>query len=119
MNERSKLLYEMWKAMSVWTSGIINSLSEVELQQRIAPGKNHGIWILGHLVESEDDLSLFIGTGELGFPEYEKTFGQGSKLLDVSEYPSSEVLKEQLKEVLMKNDLILSSFQDDELDKPH
>src|SRR5262245_58268480 len=94
-NPRSQLHYKQRKIMIRWLSDIINALSDDDLKMSIAPGKNHGVWILGHLVQSEDELSTFLGKGEMIYPHYNDLFGQKSKLKPAEQYPPVSELREQ------------------------
>jgi hypothetical protein len=118
-NPVSHYFLQQWRVMAGWTSGTINALNDEDLREELSPGKNHGVWILGHLIESEDELSVFLGKEPFLFPEYETLFGQGSKLLPVGDYPSAVILREQWKAVLAKNERILSQMTDAEWDEPH
>ena len=118
-NPKIKTLFEQWQIMANWTSGNIKALSDEDLKKSFAEGKNHGVWILGHLIESEDELSKFLGKGDMLFPEYEDMFGQGSKLKGIEHYPHISLLREQWSKVLDKNREMYSKFSDSELDEPH
>ena len=118
-NPISKKFHEQWKFMTGWVSGNIEHLADDDLKVSFATGKNHGVWILGHLIESEDELSKFLGKAPLLYPVYEEMFGQGSKLEPVDFYPSIETLRSQWKEVVAKNDKVLSEMTDAEWDEPH
>ena len=113
-NPITERFYKQWKIYTSWITGNLNALSDEELKVELVPGKNHGVWILGHLIESEDDLSKYLGKGDMLFPEYEQIFGQGSTLMPLDKYPSVSTLREQWKQVLEKNDKILSQFKDEE-----
>lgn len=97
----------------------LTRLSDDDLKMEIAPGKNHGVWILGHLIESDDDLSLYLGKGPMLFQEYSDLFGQGSVLKSVTEYPPVSLMRQQWKEVADKNLKIYEELNDEELDEPH
>lgn len=114
-----KALHEQWKIMAGWISGNLKSLTDDEIKVSLAPGKNHGVWILGHLIQSEDELSIFLGRGPYLYPENEQLFSQGSKLQDVGSYPPVEILRKQWENVKSKNDSLLSGIRDEELNEPH
>lgn len=105
--------------MIEWISGIIEPLSDEEFKMELSPGKNHGVWLMGHLVTSDDDFSMFMGKGEVMFPQYYEVFGQGSKLLPPDSYPPVSELKDAWKKVCDKNRKIYSELTDDELQQPH
>lgn len=111
--------YSQWKINTDWISNNLNSLSDEDLKLSFAEGKNHGVWILGHLIESEDELSEFLGKGSMMYPGYLELFGQGSKLLPVSEYPEISLLRKQWIEVRNKNDTIIKEMKDVEWNEPH
>ena len=49
-NPVSKYLSAQYDSMVNWVNGNIDPLTDEELQMELSPGKNHGIWILGHLI---------------------------------------------------------------------
>lgn len=96
----------------------MKSLSDEDFKKEIAPCKNHGIWIFGHLIACEDDFALFMGKGKIEYPEYQKLFGEGSKLLSIESYPSVCELKEIWKELVNRNKKIYEELNDNELNEP-
>jgi hypothetical protein len=119
MTGKVKLLYEQWKNMVFWVEMYLKLLSDEDLQQEITPGGNNGIWLLGHLIASEDDLAEFIGDGEILFPEYQEKFKKGGNILSVESCPTTKQLKEDWKKVLAKNEKLYASLTDEELSSPH
>jgi len=105
--------------MSWWISETLKSLTDEDLCKEIDPGKNHGVWILGHLFQSEDELSGYFGKGGYIFPEYESLFGQKNKTALPSSYPDVSFLRKQWETVKAKNDKILSELSDEEWNEPH
>jgi hypothetical protein len=119
MENKANFLHEQWKISSGWISNIINSLTDDELKMEIIAGKNHGVWIIGHLIESEDDLSKYLGKEPMIYPEYEEMFGQGSKLKSPEEYPPAAQLREEWKKVVEKNNKLILTVSDEEWNEPH
>jgi hypothetical protein len=119
MTGKAKLFYEQWKNMIFWVDMYLNSISDETLKQEITPGGNHGIWILGHLIASEDDLAEYIGNGEIMFPEYKEIFRKGGKILTAESYPSATQLRGDWRKVLEKNEKLYASLTDEELSSPH
>jgi hypothetical protein len=118
-NPKTDTLYRVWELTTSWINGSLKMISNKDLNESILPGKNHGVWILGHLIESEDELSTFLGKGPMLFPSYIELFGQGSKLEPIEFYPSAEELRTNWKEVISKNEIMLKEMKDSELDEPH
>ena len=119
MQVKAMVFYEQWKAVVGWVDMYLNALTDEELKTELTPGGNHGIWLLGHLIASDDDLSLYLGKGNLLYPEYQKLFAQGSKLLPPSEYPPAKELREHWKAVCVKNAALYESLTDEDLNQLH
>ncbi|MDZ4713123.1 MAG: DinB family protein [bacterium] len=102
-----------------WINENINALTDDEYRMELSPGRNHGVWLLGHLIVSDDDLSTFLGKGPLLYPQYAEMFGQKSKLSVPENYPAVSVLKECWEKVCEKNKKIYSGLTDNELNEPH
>lgn len=118
-NILSKQFQRQHEMMTEWVSGTIEPLSDEEFKMELSPGKNHGVWLMGHLVTSDDDFSMFMGKSEVMFPEYYELFGQGSKLLPPESYPPVSELKDAWEKVCEKNRKIYTELTDDELQQPH
>ena len=118
-NILSKQFQRQYEMMVEWVNGTIDPLTDDEFKMEIYPGKNHGVWLLGHLVTSDDDFSMFMEKGEIMFPEYYEVFGQGSKLLSPEEYPPVSELRSAWKKVCEKNRKIYAELTDNELKLPH
>jgi len=118
-NPLSAAFYDQWKILNIWLSNTISKLSDEELCRTIAPNRNHGVWILGHLIESEDELAVYLGLDDWLFPQYETLFGQGSPLLPVSDYPPPALLRLQWQQVSDRNNQCLAAFTDEQWNQPH
>ena len=87
-----KLVLDRWHASIKSVDSLINSLSDETLLKEIAPGKNRGIYLLGHLIAVHDDMLILLGLGEKQYPQlYEPFLKFPDKI--VAEIPSGEVLK--------------------------
>ncbi len=117
-NPRSKILAKQYSDSS-WADWIIRSLSDDELKKEISPGKNHGIWLLGHLITCEDDFALFMGKGEITYSLYHDLFAEETVLQPVENYPPISEMREKWKEMLAKNRKIYDELKDEELEENH
>lgn len=109
----------MRNLMVFWLDKYLNSLTDEDFNQRVTPSGNTGVWILGHLIASDDDLSMYLDKGPMLFPEYQDLFKQGSTLQSAEYYPKVPALRENWKNVCEKNEKIYQSLEDRELDEPH
>lgn len=78
MTTQLKLLVKMtlmaWDAQNNYLHKLINSLTDDQLAKETAPGKNTGIYLLGHLIAVSDGLLPLLGFGNRLFPEMEEVF---------------------------------------------
>ena len=70
----SNLIFNAWLLQNRKISDLINRLSDEDLKKDVAFGRNSGLYLLGHLIASNDLLLPLFGFGEKMYPEYEKIF---------------------------------------------
>lgn len=90
-------------ALKNWTNEfirfkkILQDISDDELLKEVAPGKNTGIYLLGHLISVADLLRPILMIGEVKFPELEVPF------LRTPDKSGQEITKpEALREMFLK-----------------
>jgi hypothetical protein len=64
-----KMTMDRWNASLRSCDTLLAQLSDNDLQQAIAPGKNRGIYLLGHLIAVHDDMLLLLDLGEKMYPD--------------------------------------------------
>lgn len=69
-----KMVFDRWSASLKSCDNLLNSLSDDVMQKQIAPNKNRGIYILGHLIAVHDDMLLLLDMGEKIYPELNEPF---------------------------------------------
>lgn len=69
-----KMVFDRWNASIKSFDTLINSLTDEALQKEIAPGKNRGIYLLGHMIAVHDDVISLLGLGEKMYPELQEPF---------------------------------------------
>lgn len=119
MREKVNIYFDFRKSMISWVNMYLKQLDDENLKMKIIPEGNHGVWILGHLIASDDDLSEYLGKGPMLFPQYQQLFKQKSKLLPVTEYPKISLLRKHWEQVCKKNENIYLNLTDKELMEPH
>jgi hypothetical protein len=119
MNTRSDLLRLQRKTMVDWVNMYLDAINDNELKMEIVAGRNNGVWILGHLIASDDDLSLYITTQPMLFPELQQLFKQGSTVQNPDQYPPVPELRQKWKMVCEKNEHLFNGLQDEMLDEYH
>ena len=68
------IIYQAWLLQNRKISDLIHKLTDEDLKKDVALGRNSGIYLLGHLIASNDLLMPLFGFGEKMYPEYEKIF---------------------------------------------
>ena len=69
-----KMLFDRWNASITSFDTLLNSLSDETLQREIAPGKNRGIYVLGHVIAVHDDMLRLLDLGDMMYPELNEPF---------------------------------------------
>ena len=69
-----KMVFDRWNASLASCDKLLNSLTDEQLQREIAPGKNRGVYLLGHLIAVHDDMLILLGMGDKLYPELHSTF---------------------------------------------
>ncbi len=78
MNNSTELMVKMaldnWNGYLTRTSKLFEELSDEQFQKEVSPGRNTGIYLLGHLVAVHDTMIALLGMGEKMFPQLEMPF---------------------------------------------
>ena len=93
-----KMILMAWDAQNNYFNKLISSLTDELLAKEIAPGKNTGVYLLGHLIAVSDGMLPLLGFGDRLFPEMEEVFVKNpDKSAQV--FPSVAELKQRLETV--------------------
>lgn len=87
-----KMMFDRWDALIKNFDTTLNELTDEQLQNEIAPRKNRGIYLLGHMIAVHDDMLRLLDLGEKMYPELFEPFIK-SPDKTVSELPSAETLR--------------------------
>lgn len=81
-----KMVFNRWNASLKNFDTLLNGLSET-LQKEIAPGKNRGIYLLGHMIAVHDEMLILLDMGEKLYPElYEPFLNMADKATSLVSY---------------------------------
>ena len=87
-----KMVFDRWYASISSCDALLNALTDEELQKEIAPGKNRGIYLLGHLIAVHDDMLRLLNMGEKSYPAlYEPFIKSADKT--IAQLPAAEELR--------------------------
>jgi len=96
-----RMVIAEWDKQNNNFNKLLSSLSDEQLLKEIAPGKNTGIYLVGHLIAISDAMLPLLGFGERRFPQLENIFIKNPDKSGL-EMPSISQLKEYLKAVNTK-----------------
>ena len=69
-----KMALDAWNTKVKQTSELINSLTDEQLQSEVSPGRNRGIYLVGHLVAVHDMMLPLLNLGERSYATLEESF---------------------------------------------
>ena len=90
-----KMTITAWDAQNNQFNKLINELADEQWQKEIAPGKNRGIYLLGHLIAVSDAMLPILDFGKNLFPELYPVFIKNPDKAN-QVFPTIAELKENL-----------------------
>jgi hypothetical protein len=69
-----KQVLDTWYSHVMRTNNLLDTLTDDVLQNEIAPGRNRGVYLLGHLTAVHDRMLPLLGFGERHHPELDAIF---------------------------------------------
>jgi len=69
-----KMVVGAWETQNTRVNKLIETLSEDQLMSETAPGRNRGIYLVGHLTAITDGMFPILGWGERLYPPLESIF---------------------------------------------
>ena len=92
VNTMIKMVLDRWNGSIANLNKILNAISDEQLQKEIAPGKNRGTYLLGHLIAVHDDMLGLLDMGEKQYPQlFEPYIKSADKV--ISDLPSTSELR--------------------------
>lgn len=96
-----KMGLDAWKSVNERVDKFLAEISGDELKNEIAPGKNSGIYLVGHLAAVSDNLFQILNLGESLYPELYEIFLKNPDSDEAKNY-SIEDLKTKWNEINAK-----------------
>ncbi len=87
-----KMVLDRWNASIERYDILLKELTDDTLQKEIAPGKNRGIYLLGHLITVHDDMLILLDMGAKLYPELNEPFIKSADKV-VTQIPSASELR--------------------------
>ncbi len=89
----SRIVLNAWQTQVDRSTSFINSLTDQEFMNEIAPGKNRGIYLVGHLAAVHDAMPEILGLGKRAYPELHAVFVESADKT-IEKIPSISELKQ-------------------------
>ena len=103
-----KMALDAWNVQIDRTNKLFNSLSDEQLHQEVSPGRNSGVYLLGHLTAVHDAILPLLSLGERLHPELDETFVKNPDKSGLPK-PLTSALRDYWNEV---NKKLLSGFNE-------
>lgn len=88
-----KMIFDRWYgSLKSWNTAL-EQISDDQLQKDVSPGKNRGIYLLGHMIAVHDDMLVLLDLGDKLYPELKEAF-LASPDKTVATIPSAATLRE-------------------------
>lgn len=69
-----KIALDNWHSTLKRTNDVISSLNDEQMMREVSPGRNRGVYLLGHLVAVHEAMLPLLGLGEASHPGLLETF---------------------------------------------
>jgi uncharacterized damage-inducible protein DinB len=73
-NIEIKIALKSWESEQIRFNKVLDKISDETLLREVAPAKNTGIYLLGHLAAVTDAMLPLLGLGQKLYPDAEKLF---------------------------------------------
>ena len=113
-----RMVLQSWEAQVSGFNKLLDELTDEQLSKEVAPGKNTGTYLLGHMVAVHDRLNDLLGLGSRTHPELDEPFISNPDKSGLK-MPPLLVLREYLKEVNDKLSKYLKEMAPEDFFKRH
>ncbi|MEO5890587.1 MAG: DinB family protein [Ferruginibacter sp.] len=113
-----KMALDAWETYNTRFNKLVDNLTDEQLLSEVSPGRNRGIYLLGHLVAVHDAMLPLFGFGEKLYPQLESMF-LSSPDKSVKELPSISELKKYRDEINAKLSTHITQLQPEQWFEKH
>jgi len=69
-----KMALDAWNMQVTRTNKLLDQLTDEQMQDEVSPGRNTGVYLVGHLAAVHDAMLPLLGLGEKLYPQLENVF---------------------------------------------
>lgn len=121
-NDRTPIFIKMvlsnWQTQNSRLNALFNNLTDEQLSTETAPGRNTGIYLLGHMAAIHDAMFPLLGFGERSYAHLDEAFVANPEKSDISK-PSIAELRNSWNKVNKALEAHINATQPDEWFKRH
>lgn len=93
-----KMVISNWQLQNSRFNALLDKLSDEQLAQETSPGRNTGVYLLGHMAAVHDAMLPVLGFGDKLYPELEEVFIKNPDKSGLPK-PATSTLREYWKNV--------------------
>lgn len=86
-----KMALDSWYSKIRDTNKLLEKISDDQLSQEVAPGRNRGTYLLGHLVAVHDKMLSLLNLGDRFYPELDEIHLENPDRVKAEKYTASEL----------------------------
>lgn len=86
-----KMALTNWEQSVKRTTTLFDQLSDEQLAGEVAPGRNSGTYLLGHLIATSDNLFSLFGLGQRLYPQLDEIFLRNADKAGLPKPPVQEL----------------------------
>lgn len=113
-----KMVLDAWNTKIAFVDKLLVELSDEQLQKEIAPGKNTGVYILGHLAGISNRMIPLLGLGNELNPDLYNTYVELAEK-DITQHHDIKQLRQEWTRINAELDRIFARVQPEEWFKKH
>ena len=113
-----KMVLDAWNLKVSQLDKLFNELTDEQLEREVAPGKNTGVYLLGHLAGVSNKMIPLLGLGNEINPALFETFVENAEK-EINERPSVPALRKEWAVINTALSKLLAEVQPDEWFQRH
>jgi len=86
-----KIAVSNWELQNSRLNGLLDKLSDEKLSAATAPGRNSGVYLLGHLTAVSDGMFTYLELGERLYPELDNIFVKNPETANLEKLSITEL----------------------------
>ena len=87
LNTAVKVAISNWDLQNTRLNTLLDKLSDEQLAAQTAPGRNSGVYLLGHLTAVSDGMFTYLELGERLHPELDNLFLKNPEAAELERHP--------------------------------